>query len=410
MSVLKHLIVCSLPLSVAACAPVSGPVDVKAVVWNEAAGAIEYTATTLETPVDLFGGVGDGLHFVRDVHYELGPSLVAAGVSNVLHIEDGRTLGEVVAANRAEAGGAPLSLHLHEEDGVYVADDYDSMVALSAWSSLERARAFLVGAGEDGPAVSEELPVSLHGRLTVAGVVIAGPDNAAYSAPLDMMVIGQPALKGQSAGFEDVVPYSVSPAVIAHELGHRVLAFRLKEPTNIWRATVSADPVGENLLDGIDEGFSDLVALGVLGTPYLEEAGFPLNRNLIGSFADAVTYDTPAPETGHSCWGEDTDPQSEDYREYCHATFFAASVFEASGQDIGTFRAVVFPSLLRALDEAAARMNARVEAGEPLTFGMEDLLDPLVRGVDDAAVRETMCDAFSRRYASLVQGGVLCAD
>lgn len=192
------------------------------------------------------------------------------------------TEADYLGAIRVEGHETPsIELEL-DSAGVAVPWDYESLLLVSLYHHLERARAFFDRAGVPG-AVVGRLPVHYSPRYSLPLIPLPLPlftDNAAYAPTLDAFLI-------PPSFFLDDVPLVANRGVVVHEYSHAVFNRRVMGGVKVAPYLVETDwpDVARNELRSLDEGLADLFGALEVGDPGFIEPSIPpekldLDRNL----------------------------------------------------------------------------------------------------------------------------------
>jgi hypothetical protein len=382
---------------------IRGPVDVEILVTDPSASSgFRLKNVELQSVVDLNTGAGTLFDVVGDFDIDV------AGLQDALTEDD---YDEVVRAGRGELRG--VEAHLHLEDGVYVADDYESLYYLTVFYNFERAILFARDAGDDSAATKEKGVVGLLGTISTGVIPVGTADNAAYVSLVDGWIT-------LGAVTQEGVPFGMSEAVIAHEFSHRLFFQNMygKNRYTTWRDIDYPQETDDvYMLAGFNEGLADIFAIASLGDASALTAAFtaagenePSNpyvgegerRALDGPFAESATYDNLATlmldaDLLQTC-GFTKENFQQGYNKYCIGTVLAKALLEGANNDAVTLRNEVVPGLAAAYaDVGAAIENAQV-------FAPEMMLQAIASHVS-ADRRSAVCTVFGARFASLVASG-----
>jgi hypothetical protein len=306
----------------------------------------------------------------------------------------------------------------HQENDVYVADDYQTLEYLTIWYNFERAFSFVKSIGDVSDASQTKSFVSLHGDSYDGILEYQSSDNAAYIPTKDGWVTYQPVVQ---AG----IPFGMSETIAAHEFGHRFFFHNVfgAQRFDLWRADFASTTTGSRLLSAFNEGLADIFAFAALGDadaqravlatadatdpndpPLVENpiAGVAERRGLESRFAKDATYDNLAELTLDSGLLKDCDFTVENFRGeydiYCVGTVLAKAIFEGSSNDETILRAEVMPALPQALSEVGASIAVEGD------FAPWMMLQAIAAELPPAR-RDVMCRAFTVRFASIIAAG-----
>jgi hypothetical protein len=223
-----------------ACGPPPGPQVVRVFGQNPEGRRYELFDARLETLEDLAELRG------RTVRMRGGTTIVADALVAVADPKSADVL-------RAEGGG-PVAAAFSLRDGVYHAQDFDSLNQASAYWALERSRRVFVALGVPDEAL-EPLSAYYHPRFQAFTKLLPTfwllTDNAAYAPTFDGFLI-VPHLVVQG------IPFSTNLGIMAHEYGHKVLHRLVERDAAVpaWRRT-DWPASRANQYRGMDEGLSD---------------------------------------------------------------------------------------------------------------------------------------------------------
>ncbi len=160
-----------------------------------------------------------------------------------------------------EDPGRRPSLSFIDDDGVYVAEDFDGLVMVSTYYNFELAREFFISAGVppgdlDGTTTFYE-PTLIN--YNAAGSRSFGFDNAAFVTCISSFLV----YAGER--LQDI-PLGANPGVAAHEYSHLVFDRVMFGP----QGDATDPPVDLRsalLLAALNEGLADFFGAAVLGDP-----------------------------------------------------------------------------------------------------------------------------------------------
>ena len=399
--------------SLSCAAPISGPVEVEVLAAGEGVDDFSLDVVELQSPVDLARGKGELFDFTG------GMTVPALTLTETLKEVSG--FDEMIEASREFEGGEIDAL-FRFEDGVYVAEDLDTLIYATSFSHFEDVFTFAQSVlSEDHPALQKGT-VGFYGKVTSSRelpIPLFASDNAAYVALSDAWLVLPTVL------LREGIPFAMNRGVIAHEFHHRVFtnAVWRESAFDIFRENLvsAADPDvptearrSRLLLQGLDEGLADVFAVAYTGhadfmSPSLSGllADEALFRDLEGDYAQNTTYDAlresslSALEQNH-CGPQSTDIYSEQgFNFYCVGTVAAATLYETSGRDIQTLRTVVLPAVERALLSLGDALVASAD-GLSVRFDYDLFWELTARELQASpAQRAALCDQVSLRFASL---------
>lgn len=420
----------------AACAPVSGPVSVEALVRDaDDPDGYRLETVTLSSVTDLFGGKGELFDVRAGEGFYASPTLDEREL-------DGWSAEDMWQASRA--GGDDVRPDLYFDGERWVARDFDSLHYLTVFHNLEEAFAFLrEELDRPSGATDAHAHVGLHG-VPVSSKALPVPivlgDNAAYSPGADMFLV-VPVIN-QTSG----VPPFMDVGVATHEFHHRVFFHRVMVRDDVfplWKRlsfpqiykqeelnAAGSDALTDaasilyspeelrtfNELRGLDEGLADAFAAGKTGDPDLLRAFAPEQspmRSLEGELAQSGTFgaleDGTLPDGFNGPCAVDDDGDNFavlGMNFYCLGTLVAASLWDAADADVVVFRAEVLPAVELALDDLGDVIVERSPAGGTLVFSTEMALEVMAARLPPA-LAATFCSALAVRFARLLdEGGV----
>jgi hypothetical protein len=373
------------------CAPLAGPIDAEVVVFDPDADEGYALATrTLTSPLDLAAGRGSVVDVVAGTE-----DLLATVASNIGAPEPD-TFAAFVQHNRTDAG--PIAAALSVDGDRVVADDWESLLYLSAVHGFEQVFAFAADVGVDeGP--RGHTRVRYHHRIHVGVVERIGTDNAAYNPRTDEWLLYPTML--QLWG-----PLSGNANVLAHEFGHRVFQYAVfaGPAFAVWRdldvaPTTRDERRRTQVLDGVNEGFADLFAIAFAND--VDAVRVLDNRAMSSPFAQDVTLES-IEDDGHPdvCSGV---PGDESFNFYCIGTVFAAAVVAGVDGEAARVRDELLPELMH---HALPAVGERLADGTP--FALPLLLNEVARARPDGAPRAAMCAAFADRFSSVMNEVTSC--
>jgi hypothetical protein len=288
----RLLIQVALSAALTAGCVVSGPVDVEALV-RTADGQFALGTATLQSVVDLHRGSGE--------LFDVRAGAASAALSGSRFAPDDASDGAMFAGSDVHA-----DLSIEPGSGRYVANDFDSLLYLSTFHHFERALAYFHDVvGDRSTATTARTTISLYGHMVLAKAapvplpVFPAHDNAAYSPLHDFFVV-------LPVHDQDGIPMAMNPAVIAHEVHHRVFHWNYLTAAHV---ASDADDAVYYIDRAVDEGLADLNAFVMVGDldgygPSLQDApwslaalvGFGLAaygrlRDLDGEMARNATFD-----------------------------------------------------------------------------------------------------------------------
>jgi hypothetical protein len=397
-------------LLLGACAPVSGPVTVEALVHDPSdADGTRLGDVVLETVTDLSTGEGE--------LFSLRGGLRMAGVTVQESVDEGDDYDEMVERCRGD-GGRGFASRMHHDGERWIAHDLETLTAFTAFGALEAAYARARASGdEDGSAPGAY--VGITAEVVAADlfpIPILTSDNAAYAPPLDGWLLLR-------VGLQQGVPFAMSLPVLAHEFGHRLFfrnTFRREEAFNVWVTRTDGGLAGDRqranrILQGLDEGLADLFSLGVTGDvdgiprAFRQAGGLfeaeATRRHLEGDFADAASYDglndlTLDAAFLEACGAGSADPlfEQETFNFYCLGTLIARALWDASARDVEVLRDEVLPAVVVGMREAGDTI------GSGTIFDAEHLLQPIALAVSEER-RALLCSVLAVRFTSVIQQG-----
>lgn len=393
----------------AACAPVTGPVVVEALVPDGAArGGVRLDDVTLNSVTDLVAGTGS----LFDVRGGLKVNVTD------LNAIGGDSFDAMIERVRGDYG-VDLNAHTSFDGTRYVADDYETLFYFSMFANFESAFSQAVEFGDDSDATQRKAVVGLFATVQISQILpltLLSTDNAAYAAPVD----GWLALR---TAFQDGVPFAMHRGVISHEFAHRLFFHNVFRSVDggfeVWRndstnLELNEDEVrGQMLLKGVDEGLADVFAISALddkdainrafaeaGGAFASEA---LRRDVEGDFAAAATYDNLQDLSLDASLLKSCGLSSAGFRTafnfYCVGTVLATTLWEACDRNSDILSAEMEPAIVRALP----RVGEQLVNG--LAFDVDLLLEPLAQQLPPGDLRVGYCAAVGRRFASLVDAG-----
>lgn len=379
--------------------PLAGPLSVEAIVRDTTTGEYGLDVVTLTTPTDLWRGEGSRFYVLRDLAFDKALRNEATDTARYPSVDN------YLEANRARSGGSPPVMALHQEGDTWVADDFDTLMLVSAWVALERTLGFFEAVGDDTGATQATLLVAQYGQVAGLGLPEVAADNAAYLALLDGMFLFPTWLIGD---LQASLPLPANEGVIAHELGHRMFFFNVHVAASeeVWRSDTAdpSDGASANRLRAVNEGVADLFAIGVTGdTNFGGPSALGDDRNVDTDVARALTYADAVNGSASCSLGSPVDDAN--FSVYCLGTTVASVVWEAGGGDLDVYRGEVMPAVVRALRQAGARMQAAWDNGDGLVFDVEDFLAPLAEELPTAATHDRLCQQLTARFASKIEAG-----
>jgi len=396
-----------------ACGPMTGPVSVEALVADvDDPKRFTLDTVVLESVDDLSTGHGS-LFDVRG-----GISLKGQSILDDF-AEQQFDYDELLERSRRDIG-VDMAPRMTWDGERWLADDFDTLHYFSMFHNLERAWSFARDeVGDTSPATREESLLGFYSSLAsydALPIPLRSSDNAAYVAFADAW------LTFRVVFVQSGVPFAMNPGVVAHEFHHRVFfqnVFRGPAYEN-WRAwlTTSGSTRAGNLIMSLDEGLADIFAVGLtrdasfmsptLTGAFAGEAAF---RDLEAEFAEEVTYDAlsaatlPTEQQNHCGFTFDASDQiaTARFNFYCAGTAVARALWEGADFDFEVLRAEVLPAVNRALPEVGRRI-ALASGTQEIEFDLDMFLDAFAAELPPS-VRADTCDAFARRFSSLVEEG-----
>jgi len=170
--------------------------------------------------------------------------------------------GEVVVQNagiRMQGGRVP-DLPAYIEDGVLIPGDGDALSFFSFLVHLQTAAEWFIDRGMAEQRLFEGLGSRYEGFLPTATEWRDLADNAGYFPPTHDFLLGPSEIVPGA-------PVMASPGVVGHELGHAVQV-RTGDAESLRWACLGVDSRAScRTIDGMDEGLSDLWAVGIWGDP-----------------------------------------------------------------------------------------------------------------------------------------------
>ena len=174
---------------------------------------------------------------------------------------------ELASATRASFSQT-LHVDLSRNQDVYRSHDFNSLLALSAFSGIQRVWSWYVDQiGDVSAATQEKGYVVFYGDVVPSRFLplpMVQMDNAVYLAGVDVWMVFP-------VGNQEGVPYAMNHGVLAHEFHHRIFfqsvwavhAFeRWKSILNSEADISASEQRSLNLLRALDEGLADINAIG----------------------------------------------------------------------------------------------------------------------------------------------------
>jgi hypothetical protein len=393
-----------------ACEPVSGPVEVEALIPDaEAPYGYRLETVTLEQIEDLMQGVG------RDFDVRSGTSTDLAGT----YVASAAGPEAVQEAARG-GGGQPAAPSLSFDGARWVGNDWDSILYLTTLHNFENAfRYYRDVVGDTSGATANKGVVGLGHRNIVSQYLplevpfgIALHDNAGYNTINDSWVLVPHVLA-------PVVPISASQGVIGHEFGHRVFQYNV-----VFESGLADLPRLEEsqqqafVFAGLNEGLADILAVGMVQDARFMMRDFsaePMGRigkqrDLEGEFATSVTFGSLLDGEHEALCGDalpptyvSTDAPPKDFNFYCVGTLAASVLWETAERDMAVLREVINPAVVESMRGLGARLLAantgKVE-DDDLTFDVSMHLDAMAEALPEGPTRERYCTLALDRFAA----------
>lgn len=301
-----------------------------------------------------------------------------------------------------------LSLDLSFSDGVYKANSFESLLALSSYYSLENVRKDLIEAFD--------LPNSLAFSPCHVGIFplvmndLSIPDltndNAFYWSPVDSVFF-------LGVGDPSGLPFVLNTGVIAHEFFHRVFFYEVNYSN--YRKNFTPTEKHSNLIRGLNEGLADLAAVIVTGnhgflnlslTGKYEQIEKEA-RDLNGKLARVLSYEKlqnykVINDSKKYCHADSNDFSNKDFNPYCFGTLIARTLLDAAGDNITSLKTHIAPKLKHALKDISLLLQRKE------TFEVEYFLNSLGKHTTDKTTKENFCKAVALRFSSIKNKVTAC--
>lgn len=350
--------------------PIRGPQQVRTIVYDSTRSRFQLADRTLDTLEELTSLRGETTEF------RTGARLVF----------DERDAGDIktcadFAGSFVEDAGRRPSLSFIDNDGVWVPEDFDSLVMVSTYFNFELTREFFLLAG----VVQSELAgtTTFYEPTLIAydagGGRTFGFDNAAYVPCISSFLLFA------GARLQDI-PLGANPGVAAHEYSH-LMFDRVLYGSDGTATAEPTDLVPASLLWALNEGLADFFGAAVLGDPNF--AARSLTRS------EATTRNlVPGDVWRQSLEDLAVDPSFPD--PYPLGSVWGAFFWEIGGalpeQQVGA--ATIAVQALRLLSERNAAVSFNTETMLNLVLNVAQA--PADGGVTFQAV----CAAVASRFAA----------
>ncbi len=289
-----------------------------------------------------------------------------------------------LAASTRSAFAQTLSVDFTEAYDVYRANDFDSLLALSAFAGINNVWNWYVDVvGDTSSATTEKGYVVFYGDVIPSRLLplpMVQMDNAVYLAGVDAWMIFP-------VGNQEGVPYAMNHGVLAHEFHHRVFfqsvwashAFERWKSVLNTEAKISTDEQRSlNLLRALDEGLADINAIGFTQNITFMNPSFindhvdeftktlldaeSQRRNIESNFSDAATYDNIREdalehELFNGCGQANNYETTGDilsgdvWSPYCLGSVIARTLWDGTGRNFNVLNEIFLPAINRSLNE-----------------------------------------------------------
>ena len=359
-------------VAIAGCAPeeIRGPQTVRVIVFDAARDRFQLADRKLDTLEELTGLHGattefrTGARLVRDARDEK-QSLTCAEFSDSF-VEDG--------------GGRP-SLSFIDDNGVWVAEDFDSLVMVSTYYNFEFSREFFVAAGV--PVGDLDRSTTFYEPTLISydseGGRSLGFDPQAFEPCIAAFVFfaGDPLQE---------IPQGANLGVAAHEYSHLVFDRVVYGGRGEDSTLVPSNQAASRRLLALNEGLADYFGAAIVGNPRFVSRTLATStsalRNLVPGAAWAQAL-------------EDTLVTSPTADGYGMGTVWASLLWDV---------AIALPDGQAAAASLALRMLDSLKSARASAVETRQVLDALFASAtaeqagDDGAQLNALCDAFDARF------------
>jgi len=321
-----------------------------------------------------------------------------------------------------------LEPHLAIRDEVVHAQDFHSLMALSAFAGFEKIWGWYVNdIGDRSTATTEPGYVVFYGDIVPSNLLpvpMIQMDNAVYLAGVDVWMVFP-------VGNQEGVPYAMNQGVLAHEFHHRIFFQNVWTTSAFdrWKSILSAteslsasEQRNLNLLRALDEGLADINAIGYTKNIGFMEPSFhsehldvvsaellgaeSLRRNIESDFVDRATYDNLGDDSlEHAlvdgCGVAQNFTTSGDilsgqaWSPYCLGSVVARTIWEGVGRDHQLLREVMLPAINQTLFHLGEVLGTDQDFDFDVFFQL--LLESLPNTFDTA----DLCSEIATRFSSL---------
>ncbi|MBX5483994.1 MAG: hypothetical protein IRZ16_19390 [Myxococcaceae bacterium] len=354
----------------------SGPVTVHLFAFDRATGTYGERDVRLDDLDDLTQMRGASVEFVGG----------ATLVTDLLEASADPTGDQIL---RAEGGG-PVSCSFTERDGVFHADDYESLDMASSYFALWQARELFVDLGVD-PAQLGTIRAYYHPRIEFLTRLVPTfwnlTDNAAYAPSFDgFLIVPHVAIAG--------TPFSTNLGIMTHEYGHRVFN-RLVDHGSTVPVSVKKgwSEIAQRQIRAVDEGLADVFGHLITGQsdfirPSLGDDDFGIDRDMSVRrvMSEAAVTDLLTPPA---------DGSLEVYDAHLLGAVVAAALWRL-GEDLGDHRRVALAVL-----DAERDLGDAIAQTPKYDFSTLELLGRIASKFDGED-RTTACAIFRDRFAALI--------
>jgi hypothetical protein len=285
--------------------------------------------------------------------------------------------GEVVVQNagiRVQGGRVP-ELPARVEDGVLIPGDGDALSFFSFLVHLDTAAEWYLERGMAEQRLFDGLESRYEVYLPFATEWRNLADNAGYFPPTHDFLLGPSEIVPGA-------PVMASPGVVGHELGHAVQVRTGDAESLRWDCLGVDSRASCRTINGMDEGLSDLWAVGIWGDPNF------VGRNFGDLVAERDLRDLKAMET----WLFDLTDSTRDVEEMDVSEWdphlpgaIWASWWWAIGEELGDFD--------RAIELSWDLVRGVGQLREDDVFGVVEMSTFFLGGATDAE-RTAACPVF----------------